>query len=498
MNGLIQKIWQLLAGGSIFLLAACNGDEKLPEKEAGGEYLEIEVLAGGYVEEGGQLGRAWEEGNVTFFSVGDRVGVTVFDGVGGVLADNIPYKYNGNEWIFDDDNNDGKTICYYSPGATCLVYYPYRADADGVMDESGLKRIIVPVPDQSGWEEYRSSDLMYGRGIMNSKTVTVTLHHAYPSLMFSLTGSCTVGDGGIQRYALSANRILVVNVTIGDVVYYAHKLGNKFICIIPDRGDDADEIRYFGLMRKNVFGNVITAPVGGWAGNTRYSVVQDMDIGEYSTEHVMSGDFCCRTEEGKVYFIPGEAERLNDAQKKACQGIVFYVRDETSPDDKGGYEEFNSNPRGYILSLDENTSQWATSSTQDNYVEDYIINGYYLTYVYDYNKSLVNDGHAPALQWCRNKTRIENSASNVICSKWYMISCMEMEKLSEQFELININMDKAGGIFLRDELYFTVDRVIESVFYAEYARILNPFNGAAGRPIHVTNVKPYRAACAFQ
>lgn len=493
-----RRIVQFLATGGLLLFAACGGDGIVPEEEHDGEALVLEVIDGGYAGEGGQAARAAESESTLTFTAGDRVGVIITDGKGLLLANNIPYKYDGSTWVFDTGNGEGKTVAYYAAGATYTVYYPYSRNADGVTDEAGLKAIFVPRKDQREEESYRTSDLMcYTTNEFNGDKLTVTLKHIYTllSLSLSLTRNCTLDDGqGTSiEVELANSRISDINLTIDNTLYYPYQTAdNNFHCIFP--AGTTGEIRYYYSIGNTTRGGTITpGTTSSWAANTRYAVSKDITLGAYTPEKAFSGDFYCQNASGKVYFIPGEVTSLSQTQKNECKGIVFYTRDASSPEDAGGYDEFTAPPFGYIVSLDENTSQWGNGGDNRQSSKD-IINGYYETYKVTNNNKFVEEGKAPALQWCRGKAKLTD-ASPAVFSKWYMISVREMHLLHDRLDLIQANLTKAGGTPLQNKFYFTAGRMGT---YGDFVHILNPVTGTSSNENHVSSTYPYRAACTFK
>lgn len=497
------KRWivQFLAAGGLLLFAACGGDGIVAEEGHDGEALVLEVIDGGYAGESGQAARAAECGNTLTFTAGDRVGVIITGSDGQLLANNLPYKYDGSAWIFDTENDEGKTAADYAAGATYTVYYPYSKDTDGVTGETGLKALHVPRQDQRGEEAYRTSDLMCCTTTkFSGGKLTATLKHAYAllSLSLSLARNCTLADGNGTsiEVELANSRISDINLTIGNTLYYPYQTtDHSWHCIFP--AGATGEIRYYYTLGNKTRGGMITAGTTSWTANTRYAVSKDIDFGVYTPDMAIPGDFCCRNASGKVYFIPGQMTSLSQAQKDECKGIVFYMRDESSPEDAGEYDEFEGTPFGYIVSLDENASKWATEDPNDYYNSSPdIINGYHETYKVGKNNEWVEAGKALALQWCREKGQLED-ASPAVFSKWYMISIREMYLLRDRLDLIKTNLEKAGGTPLKNEYYYTANRMGGG---GNYIYILNPITGATSDKNHLSYYYwyPYRAVCAFK
>ena len=181
---------------------------------------------------------------------------------------------------------------------------------------------------------------------------------------------------------------------------------------------------------------------------------------------------------------------------RSVVGVVFYKRDDSSPEDAGGYEEFTGMPTAYVISLDEQASMWCTFTNDDLFSSKEIINGYYETYVQPRNVNIASS-KAPAMAWCREKTKIAGNSS-VISSKWYMISYREMYLLAQYITILQKNLVKSGGSEMQNILYHTANRMGS---YGNYVFLLNPLNlseEAGAWNDGVDKIRPYRVAFAIQ
>lgn len=488
---------------SLFLLVACGKVESEIDAPAAGETLVLHVTAGDFRGDG-QPSRTTDEGNKTRFENGDRVGVILVKNGAAIEGNNnLPYKYDGGQWVFDEDNGEGKKVRRVFPDMDYLVYYPYSAAADGVSDVAGLRAKFPPLADQSTAEGYRASDLMAANPRISANgTLNVSLKHVYASVSISTTLFLVLDDGkntpvndeAINRVVKNANTI---NFMKGDEFILPYRTSdNSFRVIIP--AGFTGIIRYFcNLGWKNYVGEISLDMA---AANTRYVYPIRLDL-QYTRELAAPGDFCCRTAGGKVYFIPGE-NVLTNAQKQECKGILFHMRDSGSPSDAWGYDEFSGNPTGYIVSLDENKGQWSNNSWTDYFgSRSDIINGYQQSYKESHNSDrwLLDPNNnkilieSISMKWCKNKSQIANTA-DVTFSKWYMISIKEMYLLAEHFDMIQASLQQAG-VQLQNDFYFTANRMGSE---GNYVFTLNPKTLEADGWNNVLHNHPYRAAVAFQ
>lgn len=94
-------------------LSACSTDFFEPDAPTqfpgDDEILSLTVSASQPVAHDGISSRAKNDDDVLYteFEAGDSIGVIVMDAAGNILVDNVPFRYDGTNWIFDADK-DGK------------------------------------------------------------------------------------------------------------------------------------------------------------------------------------------------------------------------------------------------------------------------------------------------------------------------------------------------------------------------------------------------------
>ena len=328
---------------SLLLLAACSPeDDALPGGDGDNTApaaLRIEVSASDFtsaatrsnagsnnsIDGNNAATRATDNGAVTTFESGDRIGITVLDGSGNVLSDNIPYKYNGSAWSFDNANGEGKTALYYDNKATNIkyfAYFPYSPEADGITGAdipAALKAKFPPRYDQRTEDAYRASDLLVwsnGTGSVPLKTLEIEFTHAYSSLSLSPSIKCKI-DGKETSYTTSS--VDDVSFTIGTepLLPYRADDGSYRIIVSPQTTD----ARWFCSYKAKTYGGTI--PETALAANNRHTLAPTLeDIGAYTFANAQVGDFYCKNDKNEGYLIPGDAS-LTTEQQKACIGIVY-------------------------------------------------------------------------------------------------------------------------------------------------------------------------------
>ena len=309
---------------SLLLLAACSPeDDALPDGDGDNTApaaLRIEVSASDFTT---AATRATDNGAVTTFESGDRIGIIVLDGSGNVLSDNIPYKYNGNAWNFDNANGEGKTALYYDNKATAYVaYFPYSPEADGITGAdipAALKAKFPPRYDQRTEDAYRASDLLVwsnGTGSVPLKKLEIKFTHAYSSLSLSPSIKCKIDEKETSYIPSSVDD---VSFTIGTepLLPYRADDGSYRIIVSPQTTDARWFYAYGGTMRSGTMSETTLAA------NIRYTLAPTLkDIGAYTFANAQVGDFYCRNDKNEGYLIPGDAS-LTTEQQTACIGIVY-------------------------------------------------------------------------------------------------------------------------------------------------------------------------------
>jgi len=317
----------------LYLLASCSSEDYDSPLQLGSEALQLSVRAGNFVTDGAPDTRATDSGNATIFEDGDRIGITVLDNSSNVLYNNIPYKYNGSTWSFDNNNGEGKTAIYYDNKAgtlTYLAYFPYSAEADNARSKTDLKAKFQPLSDQRSKDAYRTSDLLVWSNMYSStlpKKLEIAFSHAYSSLSLSPSIKRKINGADISYTTTSVSD---VSFTIGAEPLFAHQADDGSYRIILSPQNTAARwlcaysgARYSGTMLET-----------NLAENTRYTLAPVLkDFGEYALKDAKAGDFYCRNESGEGYLIPGDGISILSPHK--CVGLVFYAGKNSS--DKSDY-----------------------------------------------------------------------------------------------------------------------------------------------------------------
>lgn len=349
------------------LLTACGTDNYDPALVSDGtnEELSLTISSTDIVVSDGQATRADDQGSTTVFKTEDNdcVGLIILDNDGRLLADNVPFILDGNDWKFYADNDEGKERVYYDGTmSTYIVYYPYDKAADGVRDVSTLKslKVFECQTDQSDEDVYRHSDLMVGTGNV-SRHLDVKLGHVRNSFSLDIKIKWELGipfpnENTLEYHPVrdalvdfkvcydyeGGTNILSVNDSI-DYTFQAEDGTLRYI--LPDDYKGIITWRY--TYRGESFGG--ESNVSSLSG-VRY--VQDTSA-EISREKIEPHDYYSYKEINKVnygFVMPWDAVECFSDYRPI--GIVFYVGQNEY--DASDYTESGINQEkchGYVIAL---------------------------------------------------------------------------------------------------------------------------------------------------
>lgn len=426
----MKQIHLYIVSVVLLLFSACSSDnDELP----GGDNtpsaaLRIEVSASDFTHAGDANTRATDSDNKTTFENGDRIGITLLGANNQILADNIPYKYNGSTWNFDSDNDEQKTALYYDNKVTaCLAYFPYSKDADKVNGIDALKEKFKPQPDQRSKDAYRASDLLvwsetYNATAAPSKKLKIAFSHAYSSISFSPLIKYNIDESTEITYTPSSDKDVSFTIDREPLFPYPAADGSYRMIVDPQMTD----ARWFYGYGGKTYGG--TMPSTTLSANIRYTLAPVLDIGEYGLDDAKMGDFYCsaKNNDGTItgYLIPCDAATLPEGT--FCLGIVLKAGQDSDADWKDdctykwkdGTTEM-STVNGYVLALyDANNGRkctWGALNTQVEVDGVDMMNreqntGFYgykntqavILFAKDKNKTLKTD--FPAIYWVTDNT----------------------------------------------------------------------------------------------
>ena len=303
----------------VYLFSACQ-QEELGEAGIATDAvgLRLTVSASDFVPADNAATRAFDDESVTTFESGDQVGLIILDGSNNLIANNLPYTFDGTSWT-----TTGTAPCYdpmVTNDYTYLVYYPYTASANDMKTVDELKQKITPKTDQSSEDAYRQSDLMVGTGTV-AREINATLSHAYASYSLSPVIKTILDDTSQSAISYVPNTLeeVVFQDGEGEYIQLYRAEDGSYRYILPT--DYTGTIRWFYNYEEKRYGGTWESTAGVTA-NTRYSRVEVLkDLGEYTLDNAQVGDLYCRDVQGKGYLLPRNA--IYELINRECVGVVF-------------------------------------------------------------------------------------------------------------------------------------------------------------------------------
>lgn len=373
MNDMMKQIitYTLLA---VCLLSACQADdyEAMTGASDKSEMLSLAVSANDFAVTGETSTRSADYGKTTTFEKDDRVGLIVLDEDDNIIADNLPYKFDGSNWNFDSDNSGSKQPAFYDPSMnTYIVYYPYNAAADQTTNVDGLKTLPVftPSDDQSTEDAYRKSDLMvWSSSGGPMKQITATLKHVRNSFSFAPAIQWTLTTNDVIRYpSPTPSENVFIYDKEGKQLFPYRAEDGSYRYILPDGYNG--NLRWYYTYNGTDYGGQRTISTSS-TGGTRYAQVETVEINEtYSLDQAVEGDFYCSKEingDNIGYVVPKDAVAVLDQHR--CIGIVFHAgkherdnSDYTEGLTPNGPKLSDGQVYGYVVALtdvDDNGLRW--------------------------------------------------------------------------------------------------------------------------------------------
>lgn len=215
----------------------------------------------------------------------------------------------------------------------------------------------------------------------------------------------------------------------------------------------------------------------------------------YADGSFSDGGLRCRLADG-TFMV----KDVTPAPDKTPVGVVFHLRDGSSPEDECDYAEFSGQtPTGYIVSIDQGRTAFMSGFNyeDDNQTPNDNINGYKYTNVYYEKYHEVFSLYA--IEWCKGHTTV-TATESASFSSWYVPSTKELMLMRGEsngntpvYDILKQNVLKAKGDAFINEDYFTCQ------FFGMYGMYLWTLNLSTGeRPGRdFGTVRSYRAVCAF-
>ena len=325
------------------IMCACQDIEDLPTQadKVNTDIISLNVTVSDNVESGNPASRAKDEGLSTYFVPGDSVGVIILDKAGQIISNNAKFVLSDdNKWTYKGHSNN--TPCYNVEMQTYIVYFPYEESVTDANCSSAKELLSLPVfkhkEDQTSTDAYRYTDVMAWESSEGpSKEITAKLRHLRNGVSLDITVQWTLLTG--EEITFKIPDEAAIKDKDGKNLETHQAEDGSFRYILPDGYEG--EITYFynyrDLMFKGAF-EVQSSQTG-----TLYSRYETVDMGDYTYDQVIVGDFYCKNSDNIGFVLPCEATKYLDNSNHRCIGLVFY----TGQSDKDGIEDTYGNRYSY-------------------------------------------------------------------------------------------------------------------------------------------------------
>ena len=398
----------------LLLLNSCTSETEIPVSP---NTLTLEIKAENFFPTDNSTTRTTDKGYETFFTDGDKIGITIVKG--GKIVDkinNIPVTYNVSteQWV-----TDGTHPLYAYDDATYLIYYPYDSAITGAVSEADLAgklNSFIPNVDQSTRKNFAASDLMIGTGTLSGTELKVTLQH-----YMSLVVLCPQGNkyiaGDYEYHSLYTS---ITSLQAGDVTAGYEPGDGTLRFILPPSVSTDIAISYTTAQSRTRSYTLTRTPTKG-----KYSKINLTTGSSITPSTITLGDRYMAN--GAI--VPKDAN-MTDSWKKNCLGLIFSLA--TSDIDRG-----HGWTHGYVMAAKEEsfpndimTKCWSTNS---NYDEPFLINCVDLSLSrankegYTETEALIDsyasDDRYGVVQQILYYRKQNPCMSNAIYSPWYVPSC---------------------------------------------------------------------------
>lgn len=415
------------------LLSGCTADCEVPDTAV--PLLSVTITVGGFsYDDNGAPTRAADAEYTTTFVKDDQVGIFAVADDGVVLDNNVPYQYDGINWVPVDASN---TIHNYNyAGVTYFAYYPYSPTMDDAKSENEVIGKFTPQENQSTHDAYTASDLMTGVGVVSdagtaSPAMKLTLKHRMSLIVIDVKSNTYVTTGGYEySEPVVCNSITVAGADMLQWGYCSSVATYKYI-VLPATTARPVIINYNAGRINEEYNISLSLPqtITG-----KYHLI-NTHRGSKIRRDLQIGDFYYQ--DGAI--LPKDSAFYNFAAN-SCIGIVYQVGVERD-DNLAGYNDKLSVIRGYVVGLQQVNSTWGDQSRVFGIGgAGYAAQGYKSTQMI--MKAASEEGkNFPACSWCVNN----NPAPTGITSGWYFPATGQVRDLVNRYATINPQLAQISG-----------------------------------------------------
>ena len=474
----------LAAGMGVFLSCAEDGlpDEGIGTGSNNAQTLTISVSDGGYAAadgapQGSYVGastRATEVDYQTKFTAGDKIGMyavkntAIVDGINNLCLTAADDGSGGIKWELPAGNTTSLPA-----DATYYAYYPWRSPLTGDLvpgltpsgtpatDAAAFFANVIsawtPATDQGTYAKYTAQDLMIAQGTVSGTSLSFSMEHRMALV--------------VMKMPLTVYVFTNTSPAVHDYVIHTHKFSGFSPCLMDDY-----TFRY------------LITPASGSASKLSGSYVNDasqkvewnftpnnIPIGKYKTytvdnavikkitdHQLQSGDYFM-----KDGSLVAKDATLNDAQKAACIGIVYWIGEVASANFGLLDDKFPKGTHGLVTSLwyaedpDSGIKEMTWTYGGNEAVKDKLSTaGFTVPAEYDFHEIVKNQGYINTLAF----------PAPTQSSGWYWPALTELSAVYSVKDMIDTQLGKAGSteFFGSLKLVSSVEQAADVAYSFDY------------------------------
>ena len=511
----LSPLLLLAAGMGVFLSCAEDGlpNEGIGTGSNNAQTLTISVSDGGYAAadgapQGSYVGastRATEVDYQTKFTAGDKIGMyavkntAIVDGINNLCLTAADDGSGGIKWELPAGNTTSLPA-----DATYYAYYPWRSPLTGDLvpgltpsgtpatDAAAFFANVIsawtPATDQGTYAKYTAQDLMIAQGTVSGTSLSFSMEHRMALVVMKMPLTVyefTNTDPAVPDYAIPAHQFGGFSPCLMDDYTFrylitpasgsASKLSGSYV-------NDASQKVEWNFTPNNI-------PIGKYKTYT----VDNAVIKKITDHQLQSGDYFM-----KDGSLVAKDATLNDAQKAACIGIVYWIGDVASANFGLLDDKFPKGTHGLVTSLwyaedpDSGIKEMTWTYGGNEAVKDKLSTaGFTVPAEYDFHEIVKNQGYINTLALRQYNAYLESSSSTdskrikpiyaldkfetaypapTQSSGWYWPALTELSAVYSVKDMIDTQLGKVGSteFFGSLKLVSSVEQAADVAYSFDY------------------------------
>ena len=494
----LSPLLLLAAGMGVFLSCAEDGlpNEGIGTGSNNAQTLTISVSDGGYAAadgapQGSYVGastRATEVDYQTKFTAGDKIGMyavkntAIVDGINNLCLTAADDGSGGIKWELPAGNTTSLPA-----DATYYAYYPWRSPLTGDLvpgltpsgtpatDAAAFFANVIsawtPATDQGTYAKYTAQDLMIAQGTVSGTSLSFSMEHRMALVVMKMP--LTVYEFGGFSPCLMDDYTFRYLITPASGS--ASKLSGSYV-------NDASQKVEWNFTPNNI-------PIGKYKTYT----VDNAVIKKITDHQLQSGDYFM-----KDGSLVAKDATLNDAQKAACIGIVYWIGDVASANFGLLDDKFPKGTHGLVTSLwyaedpDSGIKEMTWTYGGNEAVKDKLSTaGFTVPAEYDFHEIVKNQGYINTLALRQYNAYLESSSSTdskrikpiyaldkfetaypapTQSSGWYWPALTELSAVYSVKDMIDTQLGKVGSteFFGSLKLVSSVEQAADVAYSFDY------------------------------